>query len=154
MFSGSGEMNGMYRHGMSRTAIYETWKSMRARCNNVNNPAYKNYGGRGIRVCKRWDTFNNFFSDMGNAPSGKTLDRKNNNLGYSKANCRWATRMQQSANSRLLRVVVYKGKKYHITEFCRSFRISYGTIRSRLQRGWEVHRAINQPIGKYDHHHT
>ena len=140
----------MYKHGMCRTPIYESWKSMKARCSNPKNPAYKNYGLRGITVCKRWLTFSNFYADMGNPQKGKSLDRKNNNLGYSKKNCRWATPTQQSANSRRVRFVSFKGKKYYITEFCREFGISYATIRTRLSRGWNINKAISQKVRKYD----
>lgn len=140
------------RHGMSGTPIYNIWQLMHKRCNDPKCRAYHNYGGRGITVCKRWGLFENFFADMGHRPEGRTLDRRNNNRGYSKSNCRWATAMEQSENSRQRRIVIYKGERYHITGFCKAHGISYNTIRARIQRGWEIHKAINQPIGKYDHH--
>lgn len=142
-------------HGMSRTPIYNIWKLMHKRCIDVDCRAYKNYGGRGISVCKRWASFESFYADMGDRPKGKTLDRYPDNDGdYKPSNCRWATPMEQSANSRRRRLVEFKGKEYHISGFCREFGISYDTIRARLQRGWSVRRAINQPIGKYGRNHT
>lgn len=136
-----------FKHGMRQTPIYETWKSMHARCGNPNNPAYKNYGGRGIKVCKRWFDFMSFFNDMGHRPKGKSLDRKNNNRGYGKDNCRWATTMEQSKNSRRTRTLSVKGHRYHISEYCRLMGVSHNTIRSRLYRGWSLRKAVTYPIG-------
>lgn len=87
-------------HGMTGTRIAKTHDSMMSRCYNKNDPSYAGYGGRGITVCKRWHKFENFVVDMGIRPPNRTLDRKNNNKGYSKANCRWATRSEQQFNKR------------------------------------------------------
>ncbi len=93
-------------HGHSRgyklTKEYRAWRSMRDRCNRPGNKHYANYGGRGITVCERWQhSFENFLTDIGTAPNAKlTLDRINNNEGYSPDNCRWTTRYQQRMNQR------------------------------------------------------
>lgn len=85
------------------TTEYRSWCAMLARCNNPNNHAYDRYGGRGIRVCKRWLKFENFLADMGRRPLGLTLDRINNDGGYKPSNCRWATPKQQANNRRKAR---------------------------------------------------
>ena len=72
------------KHGMSETYTHKTWCSMRQRCNNKNNKKYKDYGGRGIKICKRWEKFENFYKDMGDKPTGTTLDRIDNNGDYCK----------------------------------------------------------------------
>jgi hypothetical protein len=82
-----------------RKPLYDTWRGMWERCTNPNAARYKRYGGRGIRVCKRWESYENFVKDMGPKPSPQhSVDRKNNNGNYCKSNCRWATTIQQARN--------------------------------------------------------
>ena len=87
-------------HGKTRTSIYGIWCAMRSRCFNPNSPAYRNYGGRGIKVCERWLVFENFYADVGVPPNGLTLDRIDNDSDYGPHNFRWATGSQQSLNRR------------------------------------------------------
>ena len=90
-------------HGQSTTKIYRVWQDMLNRCRNLNRPAYKEYGGRGISVCERWKTsFEMFCQDMGNRPKDLTLERVDNDKGYCPENCKWATRKEQAANTRNL----------------------------------------------------
>jgi hypothetical protein len=134
-------------HGMTKTPLYRTWEHLFQRCYNRNNKRYKNYGGRGITVCKRWHRFENFHKDIleriGKKPSPKySLDRKNNNQGYKPSNVRWATYAEQNRNHRGNRILTVKGKKMILTDVATMLRITPSTLRYRLERVESIDKAI------------
>lgn len=133
------EAKGTHRHRAKGHASpeYVSWRAMVSRCTNPKSPGYENYGGRGISVCKRWlSSFENFLDDMGNRPSpSHTIDRKNNDGNYSKRNCQWATKSQQSRNSRWVVLSMGKARKVRrlvaegmrISDAARLLNIKYGS---------------------------
>lgn len=135
-------------HGQSESKEYHAWQSMKRRCNNVNNPAWKDYGGRGITVSEEWmQSFDNFIKDMGVAPDNSyTLGRINNEQGYCKENCRWETRAQQAVNTRQNLFLTFEGKSLTLAEWSRVVGILPVTIKGRLKLGWSVERALTTPV--------
>lgn len=115
-------------HGESdKTKEFYTWKHIIDRCTNRNNKSYKNYGGRKISVCNRWsESYENFLSDMGRAPSQKhTIDRINNDGNYEPGNCRWATRKEQANNRRSNKLISYNGKAKTLSQWCDDLGMHY-----------------------------
>lgn len=108
-YDNKGKANGNYKHGLSKSPSFAVWAGMRKRCLNPNDQAYKNYGGRGIKICVRWSKFENFLKDMGPRPSSKySLERVNNNKGYTPSNCIWATSLDQLRNTRRVKLSMEK----------------------------------------------
>lgn len=119
---------------------------MRGRCLNTKHKDYADYGGRGVTVCDRWKTFDNFIADMGPAPANATVERIDNNGNYEPKNCRWATRAEQGRNKRNNRFLTYDGKTQHLTAWARDLGIAHSTLRERLERGWPVEKALSKRV--------
>lgn len=127
----------------SSTKEYKTWHAMKARCNNLNNDNYEWYGGRGIKICPEWENdFDKFLKDMGPRPENTTLDRIDNNLGYSKENCRWADNFTQSNNKRGNRILEYNGRKQTLCQWAKEFGIPYDFLYDRIFHGWSLKDAL------------
>jgi hypothetical protein len=115
-------------HGMTNSPTYGSWVAMKQRCLSKKHPAYETY--KHIKICDEWlHSFENFLTDMGERPEGKTLDRIDGNGGYNKENCRWATSKEQCNNTKSNKRVVYKEKSYTITQLSEAVGIRYATIR-------------------------
>lgn len=125
---------------------YRIWQNLRSRCNNHRVPQYKNYGGRGITVCDRWNTFLNFLEDMGLCPPNHELDRTDNNKGYSPDNCRWVTKSQNCRNYRRNVILTMDGISKCLIEWAEEYNISYMMLYKRIiERKWDIKRALTQP---------
>lgn len=134
-------------HGLYFTAEHRSWEAMLKRCYYKENVGYKNYGEKGITVCKRWrESFQCFFDDMGYKPSIKhTLDRIDNSDGYYKENCRWATRVEQSLNRSDNHRLTFNSKTQTIKEWSDEVGIKMSTICNRINIfGWSVDRALTE----------
>lgn len=122
---------------------YICWSNMKSRCNNPNRKDYRNYGGRGIRVCKRWDESANFHKDMGDVPKGMTLERKNNNGPYSKGNCRWVSKAAQSYNRRGNIFITRGNVTMCVRLWERKLGFTRNLIRHRMKLGWVGERLFS-----------
>lgn len=123
-------------HGESDTPLHHTWVSMRQRCNNERQDAFYNYGGRGIRVCEEWESFENFrdWAFENGYEHGLTIDRIDNDLGYYPENCRWVDRVTQANNRRSNRYVTYNGITHTIAEWSRIFGIKYSKLLNNINK--------------------
>jgi len=123
-------------------AAYSRWDAMKQRCLNKNNTNYHHYGGRGIKICKKWLEFDGFLEDMGNPCKGMTLDRKDNSKGYNLSNCRWVTQKEQMNNTRSNNVVTYKDKTMNVCQWAEYLDVKANTIIYRLRRNWPIGEAL------------
>jgi hypothetical protein len=143
------ERTRIHGEGKNRTLEYNSWTSMRQRCLSLNHPGYKDYGGRGIHICERWGEYENFLSDMGRRPTPQhTLERVNNNKGYSPSNCKWATKKEQANNARSNTLITYNGKTMTLAMWSDESGIPGGRIRKRISSGWTLKAALYKPLRK------
>ena len=138
--------------GESYTPEYRAWYYMLKRCYDESNPAYHNYGARGIGVCKRWQGQKGlacFISDMGRRPSPKhTLERKDNNADYSPKNCTWTTRASQARNRRTTRLLTMDGRTQCMKDWAEEYGINQNTLAYRLKTGRSLKEALTVQGGK------
>ncbi|MGW0579225.1 hypothetical protein ACWD25_25405 [Streptomyces sp. NPDC002920] len=136
-----------HRHGHAGTRLYKIWQGMLKRCTNPSDRNFHKYGGRGITVCERWTSFENFHTDMaGGYADDLTLDRINPEGNYELGNCRWATQKEQQRNRTNNRLVSYEGSTRTLAEWCEQLDLPYRAIMQRLLAGWSVERAFNTPV--------
>lgn len=138
------------KHGMHRTSEYVIWSGMIERCHNKNNKRFKDYGARGISVCDEWrESFEAFHIDMGNRPSKRhSIDRIDFLKGYNKENCRWATMSEQNLNKSNNHLIPYNGEMLPYTQVARMIGMKPSTLSKRLRLGWDIERAISEPVKK------
>ena len=120
---------------------------MRQRCHYKDATGFRNYGGRGIKVCDRWmNSFENFFADMGDRPQGMSLDRIDNDKDYSPENCKWSTVVEQGTNQRTNRFIEHEGERLTLMQWSRRTGLSKHTISRRIIKGWSVEKTLTTPL--------
>lgn len=130
---------------MANTKHYRYWACIVQRCTNPRHKYWTDYGGRGITICDRWRKFENFFSDMGSKPPGKSLDRIDNNGPYSPENCRWATQKEQLRNTRRTVYLTHNGITKSVNDWGDEVGIDPNIIKSRLAKNWPPEKALTLP---------
>lgn len=135
------------KHGMCDSRVYSCWEHMKARCNNKNFKQYKDYGGRGIKVCDEWEEFEKFYKwAMDNGyDDNLTLDRLDVNGNYCPENCRWVTRKEQQLNRRVNKVFTFNGETLTQKEWSDKLGFCENLIIGRLKRGWTIEEALTIP---------
>lgn len=144
-----GKANHFYKHGKAKDPLYDICTQMIARCHNPNHASYFNYGARGITVCDEWRYDRSKFVDWANENGyrkGLSIDRINNDKGYSPDNCRWVDRTVQQNNTRRNHWITANGETHTISQWARIKGVNRGVIFRRLKRGWSEERAINEPV--------
>jgi hypothetical protein len=143
-----GMSHGNRRHGMTHTPLWTVWQSMRQRCNNPGHKSFDAYGGRGIKVCERWDSFEAFQEDVGAHPgAGLQLDRIDNARGYEPGNVRWSTPAVQTRNRRSNVILTLFGEAKPLVDWADDSRcaVTYDALWKRIDAGWEAERALLTP---------
>lgn len=137
-------------HGGTNTRLYHIWVNMIQRCSNANRPDFLRYGGGGVQVCEDWKNFESFqeWSLANGYQEWLTIDRKDNNKGYSPENCRWADVITQANNKRTNHYLEYNGKRLTIAQWASTLGVNPKTLSTRLCRGWSIERTLNTPVRK------
>jgi len=137
------------KHGFSGTTTFNVWSSMKARCSNENHDSYHRYGGRGIEVCDRWLSFENFLADMGERPKWMSIERLDNDGNYDLSNCKWATFVEQCRNKSTNRWITFNGKTMILTDWAKEKGIKLQTLVRRLDNlNWSLEQALNTVDGR------
>lgn len=133
-------------HGQSYHPLFKIWSGMKRRCYNKRYAKYHNYGGRGIKMSKSWyNSFDTFCRDMGERPSPKhSIERKNNDAGYCKSNCKWATRTEQNNNTRQNIILTFEGVSKTIAQWGKELGIKSGTLYWRYHKGLSVENILGK----------
>ena len=141
-----GKEHHQFKHGQVNTKIYKSWESMKRRCLNKKDAFYFYYGGRGIKIEEKWFNFIGFYEDMKDSYfQGATLDRIDNNKNYSKNNCRWVTKSEQSRNRRNLKVYTFDGKTMSLQEWGKYLDIEWHTLYARINKyKWSLSQALKK----------
>jgi hypothetical protein len=134
-------------HGLTHLREYRIWVNMKSRCSDPNQPAYPNYGGRGISVCERWRlSFEDFLEDMKRAPEGHEIDRIDSDGNYEPGNCRWATSTQNTRNRRITPRYEHNGRIMSLGDWADECGIRYKVLLDRLRGGWTLEDAMTTPV--------
>lgn len=133
------------KHGMARHPVNKVWRQMLARCENPKDKAFKHYGGRGIRVCRRWHNFKHFMADMGERPSDKQIERINNDGDYCPNNCRWATAKEQQRNRSNNRIIEWNNQRKPLVQWAEELGVNRCLLRNRLAANWTIEKAFTTP---------
>lgn len=142
-FSADSVKKRLTKHGMTDEPLHRIWRGMLTRCNNKNVKCYPDYGGRGISVCGHWKVFENFYADMHATYSpGLTIERINNDLGYSPENCKWVEKKDQSKNRRSVVIIDTPDGKMSLTEAAQRAGISWFAMRNRVRKNWPIDRLF------------
>lgn len=135
----------MIKHGQCKTRTYKSWCSMKERCENPRHERFSDYGKRGIKICERWQDFENFLADMGERPQGMSLGRIDNDGNYCKENCRWETRLEQQNNTRFNLLVSINGTTKTASQWASILGMDSTAMRMRIYRGWPIKKLLKQP---------
>lgn len=138
-------------HGKTNSHLYSIWKGMRDRIFNKNARCYKDYGGRGIKICDEWLNFENFYEWAINNgyQDNLTIERKDVNGNYCPENCKWATMKEQANNRRTNHFIEFNGKNQSMSDWAKEINIPYQTLKSRINSmGWKIERALTTPVNK------
>lgn len=141
-----------FRHGHwlggYPTKSWLAWRNMKSRCENPKDKRFNVYGARGVKVCERWQEFENFFADMGMPPSkNHSIDRIDVDGNYEPSNCRWVTQKTQQRNRSNNRIIEFNGKRQCLSQWAEEYGISQKRLRTRIERdGWDIEKALTTPL--------